>query len=156
MSKIFLVDCENEFNDAFIELYNARKGDEVHFFISPNAHKIDGNLMNKLKEKQIKYWFEECVVDEDNDWDKYYKKQRDIEQTVYKDLTNIVKRTRFIKEKKRYELYMVETEYMGEGWSIFIPQEMEYALYDPKIEKYLEDNIKFVEEYDRSSEATFF
>ena len=51
---------------------------------------------------------------------------------------------------------MVETEYMGEGWSIFIPQEMEYALYDPKIEKYLEDNIKFVEEYDRSSEATFF
>ena len=31
MSKIFLVDCENEFNDAFIELYNARKGDEVHF-----------------------------------------------------------------------------------------------------------------------------
>ena len=96
------------------------------------------------------------VVDEDSDWDKYYKKQRDIEQTVYKDLTNIVKRTRFIKEKKRYELYMVETEYMGEGWSIFIPQEMEYALYDPKIEKYLEDNIKFVEEYDRSSEATFF
>ena len=67
MSKIFLVDCENEFNDAFIELYNARKGDEVHFFISPNAHKIDGYLMNKLKEKQIKYWFEECVVDEDND-----------------------------------------------------------------------------------------
>ena len=34
--------------------------------------------------------------------------------------------------------------------------EMEDALYDPKIEKYLEDNIKFVEEYDRSSEATFF
>ena len=55
MSKIFLVDCENEFNDDFIELYNARKGDEVHFFISPNAHKIDGYLMNKLKEKQIKY-----------------------------------------------------------------------------------------------------
>lgn len=70
MSKIFLVDCENEFNDAFIELYNARKGDEVHFFISPNAHKIDGYLMNKLKEKQIKYWFEECVVDEDNDMGK--------------------------------------------------------------------------------------
>ena len=70
MSKIFLVDCENEFNDDFIELYNARKGDEVHFFISPNAHKIDGYLMNKLKEKQIKYWFEECVVDEDNDMGK--------------------------------------------------------------------------------------
>ena len=51
------MDCENEFNDAFIELYNARKGDEVHFFISPNAHNIDGYLMNKLKEKQIKYWF---------------------------------------------------------------------------------------------------
>ena len=61
---------DNEFNDAFIELYNARKGDEVHFFISPNAHKIDGYLMNKLKEKQIKYWFEECVVDEDNDMGK--------------------------------------------------------------------------------------
>ena len=70
MSKIFLVDCENEFNDAFIELYNARKGDEVHFFISPNAHKIDGYLMNKLNEKQIKYWIEECVVDEDNDMGK--------------------------------------------------------------------------------------
>ena len=39
MSKIFLVDCENEFNDTFIELYNARKGDEVHFFISANAHR---------------------------------------------------------------------------------------------------------------------
>ena len=70
MSKIFLVDCENDFNDEFIDLYNLRKGDEVHFFISKNAHEIDGYLINKLKAKEIEYWFEECLVDEIGDIDK--------------------------------------------------------------------------------------
>ena len=94
-------------------------------------------------------------VHEYEEYDKYYKKQQEIQKIVYKDLENIIKRTKFIKEKKRYELYIVANMYVDEDWSIFIPQE-EYALYDPKIEKYFENNIKFVEEYDRSSEATFF
>ena len=128
------------------------KKDELDRILTSEFFIKMGNL---YKSKENWEAFNE-VVDEDSDWDKYYKKQQDIQQIVYKDLTNIVKRTKFTKEKKRYELYMVETEYVGESWSIFIPQEMEYALYDPKIEKYLEDNIKFVEEYDRSSEATFF
>ena len=126
------------------------KKDELNRILTSEYFIKMGNL---YKYKENWYAFNE-IVEEDTDWDGYYKKQLEIQQIIYKNLASVVKRTKFIKEKKRYELYMVEN--VDEGWSIFIPQEMEYTLYDPKIEKYLEDNIKFVEEYDRSSEETFF
>ena len=96
------------------------------------------------------------IVEEDTDWDKYYKKQQEIQLIIYKDLGNAVKKTKFIKEKKRYELYVVEDAYEEGNWVVFAPAESGYALYDPKIEKYLENNIEFIQEYDFSSQAAFF
>lgn len=110
---------------------------------------------NLYKHKENWNAFNE-VVEEDTGWDKYYKKQQEIQEIVYKDLGSIVNKTKFIKEKKRYELYVVEEVYEEGNWTVFVPSESGYALYDPKIEKYLENNIKFIEDYNFSSQATFF
>lgn len=85
--------------------------------------------------------------------EKDYKKQQEIQQIIYKDLASVMKKTKFTKEKKRYELYITGSEYDEDEWFVYMPQEMGYTLYDPKIEKYLENNVNFIKDYNLSTRA---